>query len=63
MTDAYIYDACRTPRGKGKKNGSLHEITALQLATQQLEAIAERNHLDTSVIDDVILKLGEVKTI
>ncbi|MGJ3230996.1 MAG: acetyl-CoA C-acetyltransferase [Oceanicaulis sp.] len=55
MTDAYIYDACRTPRGKGKKNGTLHEITALQLATQQLEAIRDRNELDTSVIDDVIL--------
>ena len=39
MTTAYIYDAIRTPRGKGKKNGSLHEITALSLATQQLEAL------------------------
>jgi len=55
MTEAYIYDATRTPRGKGKKNGTLHEMTALQLATQQLEAIRERNDLDTSVIDDVIL--------
>jgi len=55
MTDAYIYDATRTPRGKGKKNGTLHEITALQLATQQLEAIRERNNLDTSLVDDVIL--------
>ncbi len=55
MTDAYIYDACRTPRGKGKKNGSLHEVTALQLATQQLEAIAERNTLDTQYVDDVVL--------
>lgn len=55
MTEAYIYDATRTPRGKGKKNGSLHEITALQLATQQLEAIRERNNLDTSHVDDVIL--------
>ena len=55
MTDAYIYDAVRTPRGKGKKNGSLHEITALQLATQQLEAIRERNDLDTSFVDDVIM--------
>ncbi|WP_375548475.1 acetyl-CoA C-acetyltransferase [Oceanicaulis alexandrii] len=55
MTDAYIYDATRTPRGKGKKNGSLHEITALQLATQQLEAIRDRNNLDTSFIDDVVL--------
>lgn len=55
MTEAYIYDATRTPRGKGKKNGSLHEVTALQLATQQLEAIRDRNNLDTSVIDDVVL--------
>jgi len=55
MTDAYIFDATRTPRGKGKKNGSLHEVTALQLATQQLEAIRERNDLDTSYVDDVIL--------
>ncbi|WP_421859825.1 acetyl-CoA C-acetyltransferase [Oceanicaulis sp.] len=55
MTDAYIYDATRTPRGKGKKNGSLHEITALQLATQQLEAIRDRNNLDTSFVDDVVL--------
>ena len=55
MTDAYIYDAVRSPRGKGKKNGSLHEITALSLATQQLEALAERNDLDTSKVDDVIL--------
>lgn len=55
MTDAYIFDAVRTPRGKGKKNGSLHEITALQLATQQLEAIRERNNLDTSFVDDVIM--------
>ncbi|HAV51322.1 MAG TPA: acetyl-CoA C-acetyltransferase [Brevundimonas sp.] len=55
MTEAYIYDAVRTPRGKGKKNGTLHEITALQLATQQLEAIRDRNNLDTSYIDDVIL--------
>ncbi len=54
MTEAYIYDAVRTPRGK-KKNGSLHEITALQLATQQLEAVQTRNGLDTSLVDDVIL--------
>ncbi|MDQ7019280.1 MAG: acetyl-CoA C-acetyltransferase [Robiginitomaculum sp.] len=54
MTEAYIYDAIRTPRGK-KKNGSLHEITALQLATQQLEAVRDRNDLDTTLVDDVIL--------
>ncbi|GGE33236.1 acetyl-CoA acetyltransferase [Marinicauda pacifica] len=55
MTEAYIYDSVRTPRGKGKKNGSLHEVTALQLATQQLEAIRDRNNLDTNFVDDVIL--------
>ncbi|WP_420431126.1 acetyl-CoA C-acetyltransferase [Hyphobacterium sp.] len=55
MAEAYIYDALRTPRGKGKKNGSLHEITALQLATQALEAVRDRNNLDTNHVDDVIL--------
>jgi acetyl-CoA C-acetyltransferase len=55
MAEAYIYDAVRTPRGKGKNTGSLHEITSLQLATQALRAIKERNNLDTSRVDDVIL--------
>ena len=55
MADAYIFDAVRSPRGKGKKSGSLHEITALSLLTQQLKAISERNDLDTSKIDDVIM--------
>ncbi|WP_372707547.1 acetyl-CoA C-acetyltransferase [Brevundimonas sp.] len=55
MAEAYIYDAVRTPRGKGKKDGSLHEITGLSLATQVLEALRDRNHLDTSKVDDVIL--------
>ena len=55
MADAYIFDAVRTPRGKGKKDGSLHEITALSLATQVLEALRDRNDLDTSKVDDVIL--------
>ncbi len=55
MTDAFIYDAVRTPRGKGKKNGSLHEITSLELATQALEALRDRNNLDTSKVDDVIM--------
>ena len=55
MTEAYIYDAVRTPRGKGKKDGSLHEITGLSLATQVLEAIRDRNNLDTGLVDDVIL--------
>lgn len=55
MADAYIFDAVRTPRGKGKKDGSLHEITALSLATQVLEALRDRNGLDTSKVDDVVL--------
>ena len=55
MNEAYIYDAVRTPRGKGKKNGSLHEITALSLATQALQAIRDRNALDTSKVDDVVM--------
>jgi acetyl-CoA C-acetyltransferase len=55
MAEAYIYDAVRTPRGKGKKDGSLHEITALSLATQVLEQIRDRNDLDTARVDDVVL--------
>ena len=55
MAEAYIYDAVRTPRGRGKKDGSLHEITALSLATQVLEALRDRNGLDTAGVDDVIL--------
>lgn len=55
MTEAYVYDAVRTPRGKGKKSGSLHEITSLSLATQALQAVRDRNDLDTSFVDDVVL--------
>jgi acetyl-CoA C-acetyltransferase len=55
MAEAYIYDAVRTPRGKGKKDGSLHEITALSLSVQVLNALKDRNDLDTSKVDDVIL--------
>ena len=55
MTEAYIYDAIRTPRGRGKKDGSLHEITPIQLATQSLEAIRDRNSLDTKLVEDVVL--------
>ena len=55
MADAFIFDTVRTPRGRGKKDGSLHEVTALQLATQALEALAERNHVDTALIGDVVL--------
>ena len=55
MTDCYIYDAVRTPRGRGKKDGSLHEVTALELATQALRAIRDRNGLDTTHLDDVVM--------
>jgi acetyl-CoA C-acetyltransferase len=54
MTDCFVYDTVRTPRGKGKKDGALHEVTALELATQTLKAIRDRNHLDTSKVDDVV---------
>jgi acetyl-CoA C-acetyltransferase len=55
MTEAYIYDAVRTPRGKGRADGALHEITALSLAVQMLEALRDRTGLDTALLDDVIL--------
>ena len=55
MTEAYIYDAIRTPRGKGKKDGSLHEVTAVKLSADMLNGIADRNNLqDTAQIEDVI---------
>ncbi len=53
MTDAFIYDTVRTPRGK-KKGGALNEITALQLGTQVLEALRDRNELDTARVDDIV---------
>ena len=55
MTDAFIYDHVRTPRGRGKSDGSLHEVTALNLAAQPLAALKERNKLDPKMIDDVVL--------
>ena len=55
MTDCFVYDTVRTPRGKGKKDGALHEVTALELSTQTLKAIRDRNNLDTAMVDDVVL--------
>lgn len=55
MTDAYIYDHVRSPRGKGRASGALHEVTPIDLAAQVLNALRERNELDTSKVDDVIL--------
>jgi acetyl-CoA C-acetyltransferase len=54
MAEAFIYDHVRTPRGKGKADGSLHEVTAIELGTQPLRALRERNNLDTTLVEDVI---------
>ncbi|WP_413875115.1 acetyl-CoA C-acetyltransferase [Albidovulum sp.] len=54
MTEAYIYDAVRTPRGKGRPDGSLHEVTSVALSAKVLNAVKERNHLDGHAVEDVI---------
>ena len=54
MKDVYIYDAVRTPRGKGRADGSLHEVTALKLSTTTLNALKSRNDLDGHFVEDVI---------
>jgi acetyl-CoA C-acetyltransferase len=54
MTDAFIYDHVRTPRGKGKADGSLHEVTAIALGATPLRAIRERNNLDPVLVEDVV---------
>jgi acetyl-CoA C-acetyltransferase len=55
MADAFIYDHVRTPRGRGKPDGSLHEVSSLSLATTVLAALGARNGLDTNLVDDVVL--------
>ena len=55
MPDALIYDHLRTPRGRGKPDGALHEVTPIRLATTVLEAVRERNALDTALVDDVVM--------
>ncbi|WP_424929560.1 acetyl-CoA C-acetyltransferase [Amaricoccus tamworthensis] len=54
MTEAYIYDAVRTPRGKGRKDGSLHEVTSLRLSAETLNAVKNRNGLPQDAVEDVI---------
>ena len=54
-TDALIYDAVRTPRGKGKSSGALHEVSPIDLVVTVLEAVRERSDLDTSLVEDVVL--------
>lgn len=55
MTEAYIFDAVRTPRGKGKKDGTLHEVRAVDLLKTVFNALEQRNQLDTGEVDDVVL--------
>lgn len=63
MTEVYVYDHVRTPRGKGRPDGSLHAITPVQLAAQALQALRERGRLDPAQIDDVglgvVMPIGE----
>ena len=54
MTEAYIYDHVRSPRGRGKPDGSLHAITPINLASQVLSQLRDRNNLDTSLIDEIV---------
>ncbi|MCK5770640.1 acetyl-CoA C-acetyltransferase [Algiphilus sp.] len=55
MTDAYIFDAVRTPRGKGKADGSLHQVTPVHLLGNMLDGLRTRNDLDTAKVDDVVI--------
>lgn len=55
MTEAMIFDAVRSPRGRGKHDGALHELSPVQLLRNLFDALRERNHLDTSQVDDVVL--------
>lgn len=55
MAEAFIYDHVRSPRGRGRPDGALHEVSAVQLATQILQALARRSDLDTALLDDVVL--------
>ena len=55
MTEAYIYDAVRTPRGKGRPSGALYQCKPVSLASIVLRAIQQRNGLDTAMVDDVVL--------
>jgi acetyl-CoA C-acetyltransferase len=54
MTDAFIYDAIRTPRGKGRPDGALHEVTSVALSARVLNALKDRNHLTGHAVEDVI---------
>lgn len=55
MAEAFIYDHVRTPRGRGRPDGALHEVTSIELVTQVLRALRDRNGLDTALLDDVVI--------
>jgi acetyl-CoA C-acetyltransferase len=55
MVDVFVYDHVRTPRGRGKKDGSLHEVPSVRLASHMLEALRDRNGLDTKKVDDIVM--------
>lgn len=55
MAEAFIYDAVRTPRGRGKSDGALHDVQPVQLLTAVLRELRDRNQLDTALVDDVIM--------
>lgn len=55
MSEAFVYDAIRTPRGKGKKDGSLHEVKPVNLLAGLLSELQRRNDLDTAAVDDVVM--------
>ena len=55
MTDAFIYDHLRSPRGRGKVDGSLHEVSTVNLGSQVLKGVRERNNLDSELVDDVVM--------
>jgi len=55
MPEAFVYDHVRTPRGRGKPDGALHQVSSLALATTALAALKQRSDLDTALVDDVIL--------
>ncbi len=55
MTDAFVFDAIRTPRGRGKSSGSLHEVKPVNLLTGLMRNLQQRHDLDTSLIEDIVL--------
>jgi acetyl-CoA C-acetyltransferase len=59
MGDAYVFDAVRTPRGRGRASGSLHEVSPLRLVAGVLRELRQRNHLETATVDDVVLGVAD----